>query len=90
MNWDNHVFQHEIHQMLVPELDASLHLITISKRAAFSSSTLVIAMGELVARRGSTLRWPRSLSKRVEHDDDGCGLKRASSPARRTRTAGRD
>jgi len=27
MPWDNHVFQHEIHQMLVPELDRVLHCL---------------------------------------------------------------
>ena len=47
MPWDNHVFQHEIHQMLVPELDRILHcLITDLEERRPLDSTLVIAMGE--------------------------------------------
>jgi hypothetical protein len=47
MPWDNHVFQHEIHQMLVPELDRVLHcVVTDLQERGLLESTLVIAMGE--------------------------------------------
>src|SRR5207248_1368289 len=47
MPWDNHVFQHEIHQMLVPELDRILHcLITDLDDCGLLDHTLVVAMGE--------------------------------------------
>lgn len=47
MNWDNHVFQHEIHQMLVPELDRILfHLINDLAERSMLEDTLVVAMGE--------------------------------------------
>ncbi|MEZ6097363.1 MAG: DUF1501 domain-containing protein [Pirellulaceae bacterium] len=47
MPWDNHVFQHEMHQMLVPELDNILfQLITDLEDRGMLDDTLVIAMGE--------------------------------------------
>jgi uncharacterized protein (DUF1501 family) len=47
MPWDNHVFQHEIHQMLVPELDRILHcLVTDLQDRGLLDRTLVVAMGE--------------------------------------------
>ena len=47
MPWDNHVFQHEMHQMLVPELDNVLYqLITDLEDRGMLQDTLVIAMGE--------------------------------------------
>jgi hypothetical protein len=47
MSWDNHVFQHEIHQMLVPELDRLLHhLVHDLEERSMLDNTLVIAMGE--------------------------------------------
>jgi hypothetical protein len=47
MPWDNHVFQHEMHQMLVPELDNVLfQLITDLENRGMLDDTLVIAMGE--------------------------------------------
>jgi hypothetical protein len=47
MPWDNHVFQHEMHQMLVPELDNILYqLITDLDQRGLLQDTLVIAMGE--------------------------------------------
>ncbi|MCA9086497.1 MAG: DUF1501 domain-containing protein [Planctomycetaceae bacterium] len=47
MPWDNHVFQHEMHQMLVPELDNVLfQLITDLEQRGMLQETLVIAMGE--------------------------------------------
>lgn len=47
MPWDNHVFQHEMHQMLVPELDNVLYqLITDLHVRGLLDDTLVIAMGE--------------------------------------------
>ena len=78
MPWDNHVFPHEIHQMLVPELDRVLHcLITDMQDRGLLEHTLVIAMGEfgrtpwLNTSRGRD-HYPndRSLMKTV------CGLKR--------------
>ncbi|MBL9137508.1 MAG: DUF1501 domain-containing protein [Verrucomicrobiales bacterium] len=78
MNWDNHVFQHEIHQMLVPELDRVLfHLITDLEERGLLDSTLVIAMGEfgrtpwLNAARGRD-HYPNAWSLMMT----GCGLKR--------------
>jgi uncharacterized protein (DUF1501 family) len=47
MPWDNHVFQHEMHQMLVPELDnVFFQLITDLQERGMLQDTLVIAMGE--------------------------------------------
>jgi uncharacterized protein (DUF1501 family) len=78
MNWDNHVFQHEIHQMLVPELDRVLfHLINDLEARGLLDSTLVIAMGEfgrtpwLNAARGRD-HYPNAWSLMMT----GCGLKR--------------
>ncbi|QVL30704.1 DUF1501 domain-containing protein [Telmatocola sphagniphila] len=78
MPWDNHVFQHEIHQMLVPELDRILHcLITDLKDRGLLEHTLVVAMGEfgrtpwLNAARGRD-HYPNAWSMMMT----GCGLKR--------------
>ena len=78
MPWDNHVFQHEIHQMLVPELDRVLfHLITDLEERGLLDNTLVIAMGEfgrtpwLNAARGRD-HYPNAWSMMMT----GCGLKR--------------
>jgi len=47
MPWDCHVFQHEIHQMLVPELDHVVHhLIHDLEARGLLEKTLVIIMGE--------------------------------------------
>ena len=47
MPWDNHVYQHEMHQMLVPELDNVIfQLITDLEDRGMLDDTLVIAMGE--------------------------------------------
>lgn len=78
MNWDNHVFQHEIHQMLVPELDHVLfHLVNDLEERGLLDSTLVIAMGEfgrtpwLNPSRGRD-HYPNAWSMMMT----GCGLKR--------------
>ena len=78
MNWDNHVFQHEIHQMLVPELDRVLfHLINDLEERGLLDSTLVIAMGEfgrspwMNQARGRD-HYPNAWSLMMT----GCGLKR--------------
>lgn len=78
MNWDNHVFQHEIHQMLVPELDRVLfHLIHDLEERGLLDSTLVIAMGEfgrtpwMNPARGRD-HYPNAWSMMMT----GCGLKR--------------
>jgi uncharacterized protein (DUF1501 family) len=78
MNWDNHVFQHEIHQMLVPELDRVLfNLITDLEERGLLDSTLVIAMGEfgrtpwMNPARGRD-HYPNAWSMMMT----GCGLKR--------------
>jgi hypothetical protein len=78
MPWDNHVFQHEIHQMLVPELDRVLyHLVTDLHQRGLLDQTLVIAMGEfgrtpwLNAARGRD-HYPNAWSLMLT----GCGLKR--------------
>ncbi|MCC2668943.1 MAG: hypothetical protein K0Q72_1414 [Armatimonadetes bacterium] len=47
MPWDCHVFNHEIHQMLVPELDQTIHhLITDLEERGLLDKTLVVMMGE--------------------------------------------
>ena len=78
MNWDNHVFQHEIHQMLVPELDRVLfNLINDLEERGLLDSTLVIAMGEfgrtpwLNPARGRD-HYPAAWSMMMT----GCGLKK--------------
>ncbi|HEX4591090.1 MAG TPA: DUF1501 domain-containing protein [Gemmataceae bacterium] len=78
MPWDNHVFQHEIHQMLVPELDRILHcLITDLQDRGLLDHTLVLAMGEfgrtpwLNASRGRD-HYPNAWSLMLT----GAGLKR--------------
>ncbi len=78
MNWDNHVFQHEIHQMLVPELDRVLfHLVNDLESRGLLDSTLVIAMGEfgrtpwMNPARGRD-HYPNAWSMMMT----GCGLKR--------------
>jgi hypothetical protein len=78
MPWDNHVFQHEIHQMLVPELDRILYfLVTDLQERRLLDSTLVIAMGEfgrtpwLNTSRGRD-HYPNAWSLMLT----GCGLKR--------------
>jgi hypothetical protein len=78
MNWDNHVFQHEIHQMLVPELDRVVfHLVNDLEARGLLDSTLVVAMGEfgrtpwLNPARGRD-HYPNAWSMMMT----GCGLKR--------------
>jgi hypothetical protein len=78
MPWDNHTFQHEIHQMLVPELDRILHcLVTDLDDRGMLDHTLVIAMGEfgrtpwLNPARGRD-HYPNAWSMMMT----GCGLKR--------------
>ena len=47
MPWDCHVLNHEIHQMLVPELDRVIyHLINDLEQRGLLDETLVIMMGE--------------------------------------------
>jgi hypothetical protein len=47
MPWDNHVFQHEMHQMLVPELDNVIfQLVNDLEQRGMLENTLVLAMGE--------------------------------------------
>jgi len=47
MTWDCHVFQHEIYQMLVPELDNVIyHLINDLEERGLLERTLVVMMGE--------------------------------------------
>lgn len=47
MTWDCHVFQHEIYQMLVPEVDRIIyHLITDLEERGLLDKTLVVMMGE--------------------------------------------
>ncbi len=47
MPWDGHVFNHEIHQMLVPEVDRVVYnLITDLEQRGLLEKTLVIIMGE--------------------------------------------
>jgi hypothetical protein len=78
MPWDNHVMQHEIHQMLVPELDRIIHcLVTDLHDRGLLDHTLVVAMGEfgrspwMNPARGRD-HYPHAWSLMMT----GCGLKR--------------
>jgi len=47
MPWDCHVFQHEVYQMLVPEVDRIIYnLITDLEERGLLDKTLVVIMGE--------------------------------------------
>lgn len=47
MPWDNHVYNHEMHQMLVPELDNIVYqLVTDLKDRGLLDKTLLLIMGE--------------------------------------------
>lgn len=78
MPWDCHVFNHEIHQMLVPELDRVIfHLINDLEDRGLLESTLVIMMGEfgrtpwINEARGRD-HYPTAWSLAMA----GCGLRR--------------
>ncbi|HUR44982.1 MAG TPA: DUF1501 domain-containing protein [Candidatus Saccharimonadales bacterium] len=78
MTWDCHVFQHEIYQMLVPELDKIIyHLITDLEQRGLLDKTLVVMMGEfgrtpwLNASRGRD-HYPDAWSLAMA----GCGIKK--------------
>ncbi len=77
MPWDCHVLNHEIHQMLVPELDRVIfHLINDLEDRGLLDSTLVIMMGEfgrtpwLNEARGRD-HYPTAWSMAMA----GCGIK---------------
>jgi len=78
MPWDCHVFNHEIHQMLVPELDHTIHtLLTDLEQRGLLDKTLVIMMGEF--GRTPTLNdargrdhYPNAWSMALA----GCGIKK--------------
>jgi hypothetical protein len=77
MPWDCHVLNHEIHQMLVPELDQVLYqLVQDLEERGMLENTLVIAMGEfgrtpwLNEARGRD-HYPNAWSLAMA----GCGLK---------------
>ncbi|QEL16225.1 DUF1501 domain-containing protein [Limnoglobus roseus] len=78
MPWDNHIMQHEIHQMLVPELDRVLHVLLADLQdRGLLDHTLVVAMGEfgrspwMNPARGRD-HYPNAWSLMMT----GCGLKR--------------
>jgi hypothetical protein len=78
MPWDCHVFNHETHQMLVPELDRIVfHLIDDLEQRGMLDDTLVLIMGEfgrtpwLNEARGRD-HYPTAWSLAMA----GCGLKR--------------
>jgi hypothetical protein len=80
MTWDCHVFQHEIYQMLVPELDKVIfNLITDLDQRGLLEKTLVIMMGEF----GRT-PWLNSSRGRDHYPDAwslalaGCGVRRGT------------
>jgi hypothetical protein len=80
MPWDCHVFQHEIYQMLVPELDRIIaNLITDLEERGLLDKTLVVMMGEfgrtpwLNASRGRD-HYPDAWSLSMA----GCGIKRGT------------
>ena len=78
MNWDCHVFQHEIYQMLVPEVDNIIfQLLTDLEQRGLLDSTLVVMMGEfgrtpwLTPARGRD-HYPDAWSLALA----GCGIRR--------------
>ncbi|MEP6754420.1 MAG: DUF1501 domain-containing protein [Chthonomonadales bacterium] len=78
MPWDCHVFQHEIYQMLVPEVDRIIfHLINDLEERGLLDKTLVVMMGEF----GRT-PWLNPSRGRDHYPDAwslsmaGCGIKR--------------
>lgn len=80
MTWDCHVFQHEIYQMLVPELDNVIfQLLTDLEERGLLDSTLVVMMGEF----GRT-PWINSSRGRDHYPDAwslamaGLGIKRGA------------
>ncbi len=77
MPWDCHAFNHETHQMLVPEMDRIVfHLINDLKARGMLDDTLVLVMGEfgrtpwLNEARGRD-HYPNAWSMAMA----GCGLK---------------
>lgn len=78
MPWDCHVYNHEMHQMLVPELDHTIYnLITDLEQRGMLDKTLVIMMGEF--GRTPTLNdargrdhYPNAWSMALA----GCGIKK--------------
>ena len=77
MPWDCHVLNHEIHQMLVPEMDRVVHhLITDLEERGLLDDTLVVVMGEfgrtpwLNQARGRD-HYPNAWSMAMA----GCGIK---------------
>lgn len=77
MTWDCHVMQHEIYQMLVPELDNVIfQLLTDLEQSGLLDSTLVVMMGEF----GRT-PWLNPARGRDHYPDAwsmalaGCGIK---------------
>lgn len=77
MPWDCHVFNHEIHQMLVPDLDRIVfHLVTDLEQRGLLEKTLVVVMGEfgrtpwLNLKRGRD-HYPNAWSLALA----GCGIR---------------
>lgn len=78
MPWDCHVFQHEIYQMLVPDLDKIIfNLVTDLEERGLLDKTLVVVMGEF----GRT-PWLNTARGRDHYPDAwslamaGCGIRR--------------
>jgi hypothetical protein len=78
MPWDCHTMNHEMHQMLVPELDRVLyHLVTDLEERGLLEKTLVIAMGEFgrtpfLNNSHGRDHYPNAWSLAMA----GCGIKR--------------
>ena len=77
MPWDCHVFNHEIHQMLVPDLDRIVsQLVTDLEERGLLEKTLVVVMGEfgrtpwLNTKRGRD-HYPHAWSLALA----GCGIR---------------
>ncbi|HWN94706.1 MAG TPA: DUF1501 domain-containing protein [Methylomirabilota bacterium] len=77
MPWDCHVFNHEIHQMLVPDLDRIVfQLVTDLEQRGLLEKTLVVVMGEfgrtpwLNLKRGRD-HYPQAWSLALA----GCGIR---------------
>ena len=85
MPWDCHVFQHEVYQMLVPEVDRIIfNLITDLEERGLLDKTLVVMMGEF----GST-PWLNPSPGR-DHYPDAWSLAMAGAGIKKRRGGRRD
>ncbi|MDG2124012.1 MAG: DUF1501 domain-containing protein [Verrucomicrobiales bacterium] len=77
MPWDTHVFNHEVYQMVVPDLDNIMHqLVNDLEDRGMLENTLVVAMGEFgrtphINQARGRDHYPRAWSMAMA----GCGIR---------------